>query len=257
MKRLSPLLILVVLAGGCETTPEFRSVVRDTYSVEAVRGSEQQIQENITVEDMGEAQGIVQPTEVQACNGSHLLAAKKREKDSDGNVFVRRVPVYEIVDPLSGIYLRRLRITNDTQHTLRLAGVDPVLVDGAGNDREGMDRETLAHLIRAARPCSSTYALIQTLESLKLLGADIRIRPGRKTTVMAAFSGVDKTITGDWTLELNDFSVGPDQETQVVRMTSFRIPLAARGFRTTIQQRREGMFSRWEEVSRSTEEIEP
>ena len=251
-----PLLLVVMVVGGCETGPQYRSVVHDTYSVEAVGGTQKQTRENITVEDLGEAQKAIQPVRVQACDGPHLLVDERRIEDSEGNVRIRRVPYYESVDPLRGIYVRRLKITNDTEYTLRLNRVDAVLVDGAGNDREGMDRETLEHAIRAERPCPSTHGLIQTLRSLKLLGADIRIRPGRTTTLLAAFSGVDKRITGDWTLELNDFPV-PTNDAAEMRVTSFEFPLVGRGYRTTIQQRKESLFAPWEEISRSIEEIAP
>ena len=257
LKRFMPMLLIVMFVGGCETTPQLRSIVRDTYMVEAVSGTQRQTKENITVEDLGEAQEVVQPVEVQACQGPHLLFDKREYIDSEGNRRTRTVRVMETVYPLRGIYIRRLKITNDTEHTLRLNRVDTVLVDGAGNDREGMDKGLLEQNIRAGRPCPSTDAVLQTLSALKLLGADTRIRPGRETTLLAAFSGVDKSITGDWTLELNDFPVATNEAAEVIRVTSFQFPLEAKGYRTTIRQRKESFFAPWEEIGRSTEEIVP
>ena len=256
LKRLIPMLIIVMFVGGCETTPQLRSIVRDTYLVEAVGDTQKQTKESVTVEDFGEAQQVVQPVRIQACNGPHLLVDEREYIDSEGNRRVRRVPVYETVDPLSGVYVRRLKITNDTEHTLRFARTDPVLVDAAGNERDGLVKRELAQNIRAGRPCASTDVLIQAIGSLKLLGSgDTRIRPGREDTFLVAFSGVDKSITGDWTLELIDFPVATNEAAEVIRVTSFRFPLEAKGYRTTIQQRKESLFAPWEEIGRNTEEI--
>ena len=97
--------------------------------------------------------------------------------------------------------------------------------------------------------------LVQTLRGLKLLGKNTRVRRGREDTFLVAFSGVDKSITGDWVLELNDFPVATNAAGQVTRLTSFRFPLEPRGYRTTIRQRKEGMFTPWVEIGRQTEEI--
>ena len=38
------------------------------------------------------------------------------------------------IDPLQGIYVRGLRVTNNTPNVLRLSRADAVMVDAAGND---------------------------------------------------------------------------------------------------------------------------
>ena len=86
-------------------------------------------------------------------------------------------PLYEEIIPLLNHYVRWFKTKNNNEHTLRLDRVDVVLIDGAGNDLEGLDKETLEQNIRTERPCSSTDILIRTLGSLKLLGADTRVRP--------------------------------------------------------------------------------
>ena len=257
LKRFMPMLVVVMFVSGCETTPQLRSIVRDTYMVEAVGDTQRQTKENITVEDVGEAQEVIQPVEVQACQGPHLLYDKREYIDSEGNRRTRTVRVMETVDPLRGIYIRRLKITNNSEHTLRPNQIDTVLVDGAGNNWDGLDEETLEQNIRAGRPCPSTDAVVRTLIPLKLLGGDTRIRPGRETTLLAAFSGVDKSITGDWVLELNDFPVATNEAAEVIRVTRFLFPLEAKGYRTIIRQRKESLFAPWEEIGRSTEEIVP
>ena len=140
---------------------------------------------------------------------------------------------------------------------MRLNRIDAVLVDAAGNDIELMSKSTLRQDLFARRPCPSTKGLIESLRSLKLLGADIRIRPGRTGVLFAAFSGVDRRILGDWTLELNEVPVATDPAGEVTHAASFEFPLLVRGYRTTTILRREGFFDPWKEIQRRTEEIEP
>ena len=263
LKGLLTLVALAMLVTGCETGPQLRSVVRDTYLIEAVSGSRKQTKEAVTVQELGEAREVIQPMRVQACRGEHLLFSETTVIDSEGER-IETVPVYETVDPLFRVYVRRLRITNGTEHTLRLNQVDAVLVDGAGYEHDAMDKATLFQNIRAQRPCPSTRALTQTLRRLKLLSrgsADgeggMRIRPGRSTAVLVAFSGVDKSIVGDWVLELIDVPISTNEAGEVARMTSFEFPLEARGYRTIFRQRKDGLFAPWEEIGRTTEEIVP
>lgn len=255
-RQFVPVLTAAVFVGGCATGPQIKSVVEETFSIEASGDTSRQTKENITVEDMGEAQQVVQPMKVQACNGPHLRYGQ-REVIISGKKYVKEYPVYETVDPLQGIYIRRFKIRNDTEHVLRLNRIDTVLVDAAGNDNEGITKQVLEQNIRAGRSCSSTEALVRSLRSLKLLGTDTRIRPGRVAEVLAAFPSVDKRIVGDWTLELNDFTVDTNEAGEVSRVTSFKFPLLSKGYRTTIKMRKDSLFAPWQEIDRNTEEIEP
>ncbi len=101
-----------------------------------------------------------------------------------------------------------------------------------------------------------TRALVGSLRSLKILGSDIRIRPGRATELLAAFSSVDKSILGDCSLELNDFPVSIDKAGKVAQVTSFKSPLLWKGYRTTIKYRKDSLFSPWVELDRTTKEID-
>ena len=253
--RLALVLTVAALGGGCASDgePRFRTVVADTFAIEAVGGASKQTKQRITVEDMGEAQQVVRPMQVQACDGPHLRYDEKKTKSGR----IRQVPVYETVDPLQGIYVRRLKISNDTNNVMRLDRIDVVLVDAAGNDNEGMSKDVLQQNIKAARPCSSTQALVNSLRSLKILGSDARIRPGRRVEMLAAFASVDKSIVGDWTLEMNDFPVATNQAGEVTQVTSFKYPFVSKGYRTSIKYRKDSFFSPWVEVDRETEEIDP
>ena len=130
-------------------------------------------------------------------------------------------------------------------------------VDAAGNDNELMTRSALRHDLLARRPCRSTEALIDSLRSVKLLGANIRIRPDRATILLAAFTGVDESILGDWTLDLHEVPVETDPAGEVLHAASFEFPLLGRGYRTTTRLRRERWFDSWKETHRTTEEVGP
>ena len=178
-------------------------------------------------------------------------------RTTKGEKYIQTIPVYETVHPFDGLYLRKLKITNSTKHNIRLNRVDAVLVDAAGNDNELMTRSVLRHDLLARRPCRSTEALIESLRSVKLPGANIRIRPGRATELLAAFTGVDESILGDWTLELHEVPVETDPAGEVLYPASVEFPLLARGYRTTTRLRRERWFDSWKGTHRTTEKVGP
>ena len=107
------------------------------------------------------------------------------------------------------------------------------------------------------RPCPSTRHIVSSLRGLKFLGGNIRLRPGRVARVLAVFARVDKRIPGDWTLEIHGLPVDTDPAGNVSRAASFAFPLVSRGYRTTIELRKEELFAPWREINRTTEEIKP
>ena len=250
-------LLVSIAAAGCATGPEVKTVVQESFSIETVGDTSRQTIGAITIEDLGEARNVVHPMQVQACDGPRLKFDRVKRTTKEGKKYFKRYPVHETVDPFHGIYLRKLRLRNDTGHVLRLNRIDAVLLDAAGNDNELMTKAGLRHHLRATRPCQSTEGLVQSLRVVKLLGADIRIRPGRGAELFAAFSGVDARIVGDWTLELNGVPVATDPAGRTLRSASFTFPLLSRGYRTTILLRREKLFEPWKEIYRTTEEIRP
>ena len=249
-------LVVTLVSEGCATGPQVKTIVRDTFSIEAIEGTSRQTVGNVTVEDLGEAQGILTPVEVQACDGPFLVTRKLKRITKEGEEYTEEHPVLEIVDPFQGVYVRRLKIRNDTEHTMRLNRIDAVLLDAAGNDNELMTKSMLGQDLLARRPCPSTRGLIENLRSVKLLGADIRIRPGREAVLFAAFSGVDRRIVGDWTLELNEMSVSTNSAGEVSRVASFEFPLLVKGYRTVITLEKNGLFEPWVEVHRRTDEVQ-
>ena len=222
-------LLVSIAAGGCATGPQEKTVVEETFFIETVGDTPRQTIGAVTIEALGEAQNIVQPMEVQACDGPRLKFRRVERKTEEGKKYFKRHPVHETVDPFHGIYLRKLRLRNDTSHVLRLNRIDAVLLDAAGNDNELMTKAGLRHHLRASRPCQSTEALVQSLRVVKLLGADIRIRPGRATELLAAFSGVDPRIIGDWTLELNGVPVATDPAGRTLRFRIVRVSSVVAG----------------------------
>ena len=49
--------------------PEVKTVVRETFSIEPIDGIWRQTIGNVTVEDLGETQGVVTSVQVQECDG--------------------------------------------------------------------------------------------------------------------------------------------------------------------------------------------
>ncbi len=253
--RLLVLAFAVILAG-CATEPVTRVLLVDTYDIVAADDNERkQEKSNVIIEDQGEVEDLIQPVRVQDCIGAHYLYEETEYRDRNGQIRIRRTPVMVDVDPLQGVYVRRLRVTNNTSNVLRLNRADAVMVDAAGNDNEMADFQILAQNIKASLPCPSGDAVARTLRPLKILGADVRIRPGRETTFYAMFLNVDKSIVGDWVLELNDFPVETNQVGDVSRVEAFKFLLVSKGFRTEITQQRANLFYPWTEIERTTVEI--
>ena len=253
-----PALVLpVLLLFGCATGPQTQVLVRDSFVMEAVDGTSKQTLGGVTAEDLGEQADVVPPVRVQACKGSRLLFREVKQRDKKGKTHTKRRPVFVEVDPFRNLHVRRLKIRNDTEHVLSLKRIEAVFVDAAGNDNEGMTRATLRRYLRSARPCPSTRAVVASLRSLKFLGSNIRLRPGRVTQVLAVFSGIDRRILGDWTLELHGVPVETDPAGRVSRVASLSFPFRTRGYRTTVERRKETTFGPWQELSRKVEEIDP
>ena len=254
---LPALVIPVLFLFGCATGPQTQVVVKDSFAIEAVQGTSKQTLGGITVEDLGEQSHVVTPVRVQACKGSSLLFREVKQRDEKGKTHTKRHPVFVEVDPFRNLYVRRLKIRNDTEHVLFLDRIDAVFVDAAGNDNEHMDMSTLRQYLHSVRPCRSTRAVIATLRSLKFLGSGIRLRPGRVTQVLAVFSGIDRRILGDWMLELHGVPVETDPAGRVSRVATFSFPFRTRGYRTTVVRHKETTFGPWQELSRKVEEIDP
>ena len=259
------LLVSVLLLAGCATGPMTQFVVEETYVMESVGDTSRQTQGRVTVIDQGEPSFVASPVRVQACDGSRLLfrtvketsySEEQSEEDQEKETRIRRLPIFEEVNPLEGLYLRQLEIRNDTRHVLSLRRIEAVLLDAAGNDNEGISKAELGHYLRHIRPCHSTEELIDRLRSVKFLGSNIQLRPGRSGQVFVAFPGIDQRILGDWTLELYGVPVETNEAGEVSRVSSFAFPLLSRGYRTTRELYKDTTFGPWREIKRSVVEIE-
>ena len=260
------LLACVLPLAGCATGPVTQLVVEETYTLESVGDASRQREGSVTVIDQREPSFVASPVRVQACDGSRLLFRTVKETTytktkSDGDrkkrAPVRRLPVFEDVNPFRDLYIRQLEIRNDTGHVLSLNRIEAVLLDAAGNDNEGITKAELGHYLRHARPCRSTEEIIERLRSVKFLGSNIRLRPGRSAQVFVAFPGIDQRILGDWTLELHGVPVETNAAGEVSHVSSFAFPLVARGYRTTREMYKETTFSPWREIKRTVREIQP
>ena len=246
----------IIVLASCATGPLNETLVKESYSLEAINKNLKRTIGNITVEDLGEPPDVLAPVRVQACKGRRLVFDEVKITRSKGKTHTQRRPVYEEVDPFEGLYVRRLNIRNDSKHSLSLNRVEAVLLDAAGNDNVGMSKAMISRILYRERPCSSTRDLISSWRSLKVLGNNIRLRPGRTARVLVIFSRIDKSIPGDWTLQLHGFPVEKDRAGKVTHVASFEIPLVSRGYRTTIERRKETMLGPWRVIRKSREPIE-
>lgn len=241
--------LLTACAAG---EPQTRVRTIDNFALVTVEDQKAQEVDAVAIQDMGEVKDLIRPLQVQACDGTLRRYNERRTRDGK---LISREPVMITLDPLRGVYVRRLRVTNDTTNVLNLNRADAVLVDAAGNDNELADTEIITQNIVARFPCGSGDAAARTLRPLKMLGSDVRIRPGREVTFYAMFLNVDPSIVGDWTLELNDFPVQTDAKGDVSKVAQFKFDLVAKGFRTRITETKMGLLSPWVETNRTTEEL--
>ena len=156
-------MIVGMAAAGCATGPEVTTVVRETFSIGAIDDTSRKTIGNVAVEDLGETQWVVTSVQVQACGGPLPVGLEVERRTTKGEKHIATIPVHETVDPFDGLYVRKLKITNSTKHSIRLNHVDGVLVDAAGNHNELMTGSTLRHDLLARRLCRSIEALIDSL----------------------------------------------------------------------------------------------
>lgn len=255
LKSIVTAMSVVTLLSACATTsePKFKTKEAHTFELTSLNNSKQ-TKGNVTIEDVGEAKKVLAPIKIHACNGTELKYETKNYTQN-GVPMQKQVKVMQTVNPLEGMYIRRLKITNSGQHTLRMNQIDSVLVDGAGTDHETMSKERLKQKIRARIPCSSNYAVLNAIDTLKIIGSNARIRSGRTTELHAIFSGVNKAISGDWALELNDVPVKTNEANQPLKVTSFKFPLMVKHLKTIINYRKDSFFSPWREINRDTQQI--
>ena len=253
-----------VLMSGCASSgadePEVRIRTVEYFSIiPSDKASMRQEKEQVVVEDKGEALDVVAPLQVQDCNGVRLRHTPREltgYDDSGWPQYKGGDPVYVAVDPLDGLYIRRVKISSNQEHVLRFGRLDAVLADGAGIDHNAISADILEQSIRARFPCASGNSIVASIRGLKVLGNDVRIRPGRSSELLAIFEGVDRTIEGDWTMELLDFPVATNEAGEVVRVTSFQFPLRVKKTVVTIRETKSGFWSPWVEESREIKELE-
>jgi hypothetical protein len=254
-----PVLFLSLLLISCGTYPQFRTKVSYRYSqAPLTHESAEQTKEAITIEDIGASEKIIQPIKVQKCNGSRLAfktVTKYRYSDTGKKIpYEAREPVFETVDPLANIYLRRIRIRNTTEHVLQLTKIDVVFVDPSGNEYEMVPKEFLGNFILSNRPCTSSESIISALQPLQLiLGRRTRIRPQRDQEFLLAFPNLTTNIPGEWRLELHNFPTQTDRAGNISRKTSFEFPIEVTKYKITVKQRKDGFIDRWKEIGRKEE----
>lgn len=245
--------LLTACAGLNE--PKTRVVTKDSFILSAAEEGKVLEVDNIAIEDKGEV-NLTQPVRIQDCNGYQLKVRRFETKDG-----IKEEPVYITVDPLTEFYVRRLEVRNNTTNVLRLNRADAVLVDPNGNDYELANEDIIEQRILQDYPCPSGGSVAGSVRTLlrtqKVIGSNVRIRPGRDIQFLAIFSDVKlrPSDLGDWTLELNDFPVQTDDKGDVSKVAQFKFDLVAKGVRTTITQEKANFLAPWVETDRTTREL--
>jgi hypothetical protein len=253
-------LLLSLLMVSCATYPQFRSKVSYRYSQAPLKQAANKLtKESITIEDKGKTEKVIQPIQVQACNGEQLAyrnVTKYRKTESGKVPYEVKEPIYETVDPLRNVHLRRIKIYNATEHLLHLNRIDVVLVDPSGNDHEMASKMDLKGFIRSNRPCKSTYGMFSAIDSLKLIERGKSwIRPKRAKEFLLAFPDLKINTPGVWRLQLHDIPTSSDRAGNITRKTSFEFPFQVTRYKITVEQRKDGFIKKWKEIGRKEEVV--
>lgn len=249
-------IVAVGILSGCSSTeyPIFKDTVYENFAaVEKSKAASRQTKSSVTITDLGRvSEQIVPPVKVQACDGTKLLVT---QITVNGQPALKEV--MEVVDPFARMHVRRVMITNDTQHTITLGTVDAILVDPNGNDHESSSRDTLERHIRAKRPCSSTRMVTAAFDTVPFLTNQIKVRPGRDIEVFVPFPNKnDLAMRGEWSFQILDFPTGTDASGAVSKRDAFSFPIEINQTRTTVKSKKDSFFGPWTEVDRSSTTIE-
>ena len=195
---------LIGLLGlsACGSYPIYKTSTQYLYPQKQIDSLPNKItKQSITIEDKGTAADIISPVTVQACNGNLLLTKTVTKRNSAGYKYDTQVPVFESVDPLSNVYVRRIKINNTTEHLLHLSQIDITLVDPAGNEHEMASKELLREYILGKRPCASTRAVVAALMPIKTIGGEAQEFAQNGTTNFLLLSPACKfrfRVSGGW-----------------------------------------------------------
>ena len=106
--------------------------------------------------------------------------------------------------------MKKITMTNNTDHVIRLNRAVIRLFDPAGNQYDALDYEELQARLLAARPCPTTSMALPQLKLFKLLSRNVEIVPGTNFAGYVVFKPNGEMV-GTWKMALFDIPVKTDE----------------------------------------------
>jgi len=167
--------------------------------------------------------------------------------DSDGNPVDHAISgaanTMTIAALSAGAELYQLKITNQTDHVVRLQGAVIRLFDPAENQIEPQSKEEV--VATASRPsnlaqqgaCPSAAAKItDALTTVRFIGPNTELLPGTTTTGYLSFLPRNTGLPGTWKLSLYEIPVKVDAAGTTVAKTRFDFVYLRKKFQDTYSQ---------------------
>jgi len=146
--------------------------------------------------------------------------------DSNGNPIADRMTTITALSASAELY--QMKITNKTDHVVRLQGAVIRLFDPAENPIEPQSKEEV--VATATRPsslakqgaCSTAAAKItDALTTVRFIGPNTELLPGTTTTGYLSFLPANTQLPGTWKLSLYEIPVKVDAAGAAVAKTRF------------------------------------
>ena len=162
--------------------------------------------------------------------------------DSDGKPSADGVPT-TISAIAPGAELYQLKLSNQTDHIIRLQGSVIRLFDPAENQIEPQSKEEV--VATASRPsslaqqgaCPAAAAKISdTLATVRFIGPNTELLPGTTTTGYLSFVPPNAALPGTWKLSLYEIPVKVDAAGAAIAKNRFDFPYLRKKFQDTFSQ---------------------
>ncbi len=134
-------LFSTIMFTGCGEV-QFQSKIYTTHQIikdKQSKEKQKQTKYGVTIEDKGEAKNLSTPIRLQSCSNGQLQTKRVKKCSGYGDrqrCFYEEIPLFVNANALNGIYFRKIKIHNNTDHILYLNRTDVVLIDGAGGEHE-------------------------------------------------------------------------------------------------------------------------
>jgi hypothetical protein len=244
---------LSLILTGCGK-PQFQSKVYTSHQIIKDKQYDlkmKQTKQGVTIEDKGYAGNLSTNIRLQECSNGQLQTERVKKCDKNGQCWYENVPSFVNANPFNGVYVRKIKFHNNTNHILYLNRTDVVLVDAAGTEHEAKTKESLEEYIESLWACSNVKQLTNSVARLKVLGDRAKVRPGRNSEFLLPFVDTSINIAGEWQLEIIDVPTKTDEAGKVLKKVSFEIPFLVKETKTQIDYKKDGTYSPWKEINRT------